>query len=104
MNRKQRRATAKQPHAARPQFVDEGLRHHQAGRLDRARALYLKALAVQPNDAAALHLLGALRHQQGSSFEAVELITKAIVISPNFPEAYNNLGIAFAALDRFDEA
>jgi Flp pilus assembly protein TadD len=95
--RKQRRAATKQPHTsgpARPQFVDEGLRHHQAGRLDRAKALYLKALALQPNDADALHLLGVLRHQQGSSLEAVELVTKANAVKPNIADWHSNLGIA----------
>jgi tetratricopeptide (TPR) repeat protein len=80
------------------------LRHHQAGQLDRARALYLQALAAQPKDPDALHLLGLLRHQQGSSLEAVELIAKAVAIKPNFPEAYSNLGMALAALGKFDEA
>jgi len=88
----------------RPQLADEGLRHHQAGRLDQARALYLKALAVRPDDADALHLLGVLRHQQGSSLEAVELVAKAIAIRPNYPEAHGNLGNALRDLGRPAEA
>ncbi len=107
MNRKQRGAAAKQPQTsgpARPQFVEEGLRHHQAGRLDRASAFYLKALAVQPNDADALHFLGVLRYQQGSSLEAIELITKAIAIKSNIADWHSNLGIALATLGRLDEA
>ena len=68
MNRKQRRTAARQPRnsgSAYPQFAEEGLRYHQAGQLDRAGTLYLKALELQPNDADALHLLGVVRHQQG---------------------------------------
>ena len=107
MNRKQRRAAAKQPHTsgpARPQLVEEGLRHHQAGQLDRASVLYRQVLALQPNEAEALHLLGVLRHQQGNSQEAVELIAKAIAIKPDIADWHSNLGIALAALGRFDEA
>jgi len=107
VNRQQRRAAAKQPHTsgpARPQFVDDGWRHHQAGRLNQAGALYLKALAVQPNDAYALNLLGVLRCEHGSFLEAVGLITKAIAVKPNFPEALNNLGLALGGLTRYEEA
>jgi tetratricopeptide (TPR) repeat protein len=103
VNRHQRRAAKRQrPNLgpARPQFVSEGVKHHQAGRLDRASAFYLKALVVQPNDAAALHLLGILRYQQGSFLEAVALITKAIAIKPNFPEAHSNLGMTLCELGR----
>jgi tetratricopeptide (TPR) repeat protein len=82
----------------------EGLGHHQAGRLDRARALYLQALEAQPNDAEAMHLLGVLRRQQGSPLEAVELITKAIAIRPDFPDAQCNLGAFLHDLGRLAEA
>jgi len=107
VNRRQRRATAKPPDLPGPagaQLVAEGLRHHQAGRLDRASALYREALALRPDDADALHFLGVLRHQQGSSLEAVELVTKAVAIKPNYPAAHSNLGVALTALGRLDEA
>jgi tetratricopeptide (TPR) repeat protein len=107
VNRQQRRAAAKQSDtsgSASRQFADEGLRHHQAGQLDRARALYLKALALQSNDADVLHLLGLLRHQQGSSLRAVELIAKAVAIKPDYPEAHSNLGNVLSDLGRSAEA
>ena len=72
--------------------------------MDRAGALYLQALALQPNDAEALHLLGVLRHQQGRSLEAVELVTKAIAIKPDIADWHSNLGVALATASRFDEA
>jgi predicted O-linked N-acetylglucosamine transferase (SPINDLY family) len=80
------------------------LRHHQAGQLDLARDFYLKALAAQPDDADALHLLGVLRHQEGNSPEAVGLVSRAIAIKPNNADAYSNLGVALAALGRLEEA
>jgi Flp pilus assembly protein TadD len=90
--------------AAHAQLVDEGLRHHRAGRLGPAKALYLAALAAQPNDAVALHLLGVVHHQQGSSPEGIELVTRAIAIKPDYPEAHNSLGIALWELGRPAEA
>ena len=107
MNRQQRRSAAKRPQTSRParsDFVEEGLRRHQAGLLDQASGLYLQALAVQPNDPVALHLLGVLRNRQGNHLQAVELATKAVAIKPNYPEAYSSLGIALATLGRLGEA
>ena len=88
----------------RAPLVEDGLRHHQAGRLDAARDCYLKALARQPNDADALHLLGVLHHQQGDAAEAATLIRRAIVIRPEYPEARCNLGAALATAGHLEEA
>jgi tetratricopeptide (TPR) repeat protein len=88
----------------RPRSAVEGLHHHREARLDRASALYLEALAIRPDDADTLHLLGFLRHQQGRSLEAVELVARAIAINPNIADWHNNLGIVLTALGRLDEA
>ena len=45
--------------------IEQGLRLHQAGQLDRAARRYEAALARDPEDAEASCLLGVLRHQQG---------------------------------------
>jgi Flp pilus assembly protein TadD len=107
VNRQQRRAAAKRTDQAAPgpsQSAVEGLRHHQAGRLDLAASHYLKALAERPNDPDVLYLLGALRHQQGNPVQAVELIGKSVAIKPTNPEAHSDLGVALAALGRADAA
>jgi predicted O-linked N-acetylglucosamine transferase (SPINDLY family) len=107
VNRQQRRSAAKHDRAsgsAHSRFAEDGLRHHQAGRLDQAGTSYLNALAVQPNHPEVLHLLGILRSRQGSSLEAVELITKAIAIKPDFAEAHSNLGVTLRYLQRYEEA
>jgi tetratricopeptide (TPR) repeat protein len=85
---------------APPSPVDEGLRHHRAGGLDRAEALYRAALADQPDNADALHLLGVLRHQQGSAAEAIELIGRAIALNPAYAGAHNSLGFVLWDLGR----
>ncbi|HEY1312560.1 MAG TPA: tetratricopeptide repeat protein, partial [Steroidobacteraceae bacterium] len=101
------RAGANRPHtvgSSRRPLVEEAFRLHQAGRLEQAKALYLKILAVKSDDADALHLLGVVHHQQGRPSEAVELVTRAIAIKPNYGEAYSNLGVSLAALGRLDAA
>ena len=86
------------------QAFELALQHHQAGRLAEAEALYRQILAVQPNHADALHLLGVVAHQVGQNDVAVELIRRALALQPNIPEACNNLGNALCGKGRVEEA
>jgi protein O-GlcNAc transferase len=87
-----------------PQALQIAVQHHQAGRLSDAEALYRQILAVQPNHADALHLLGVIAHQAGHDEAAVGWIRQAIVLNPNHGAAYCNLGEAYRALGRLEEA
>lgn len=80
------------------------LQHHRVGRLAEAEAAYRQILAVQPDHADALHLLGVLLHQQGSSDAAAELIRRAILLRPSFRAAHTNLGEVYRAMGRLVEA
>ncbi len=118
MNRKQRRAAAKQS-GIRPgapftaaavsaaelaQLQASGLAHHQAGRLPQAEACYRKILAAEPRDVNALHLLGVLARQTGQYSAAVELISMAVALNDCVPELHSNLGNALMDLGRTEEA
>src|SRR5689334_491639 len=61
-----------------PQALNLALTHHQSGRFAEAEGIYRQILAVEPNHADALHLLGALAAQVGRPEVAVELIRHAI--------------------------
>ncbi|HXC92257.1 MAG TPA: sulfotransferase [Stellaceae bacterium] len=74
--------------------------HDQAGRRDRAEALYRKVLQKAPDHADALHLLGLIAHQRGRHQRAVKLIERALAIAPDFPAAHANLGSALKAMGR----
>ena len=107
VNRKQRRSAKQKLETVGPlrrQFLGEAWSHHQAGRLDQAKELYLRELTLDPDNADALHFLGLLLYQRGDPSQAVELIGKALATKPNYPEAYSNLGVALAALGKVDEA
>jgi tetratricopeptide (TPR) repeat protein len=107
MNRKQRRAAKRLSETsgpARRQFVEEGLRHHQAGRLDQAKKLYLGELTLDPTNADAMHFLGLVHRQQGDLPKAEGLISKALAIKPGMAEAHSNLGVVLIELRRFEEA
>src|SRR5690349_18228315 len=56
--------------------------HHQAGELEEAERLYAKALAANPDDPDALHLLGLVKLQAGQPPLALELIGQAVTLRP----------------------
>lgn len=80
------------------------IRHHQAGQLPQAEAIYRQILQTQPSHPDALHLLGVIAHQAGQHETAVVLIGKAIAAAAKSPEYHANLGEALRALGRLDEA
>ena len=84
--------------------IDEGVAHHRVGRFAEAEAAYKRVLAVQPDNADALHLLGVIAHQLGRCDRAVELIGKAIAVRPDVADYHNNLGAALNVQGRLDEA
>jgi Flp pilus assembly protein TadD len=75
---------------------DTAVEHHQAGRLPEAEALYRKVLALEPNHADALHLLGVLAAQSFRFGEATDLIGKACALSPNVADYRRHLGNAMS--------
>jgi len=81
-----------------------GVAHHQGGRLAQAEMLYRETLAVQPDNADALHLLGIIASQVGHHEVAVDLIGRAITHDQFSSLYYCNYGLALAGLRRFDEA
>ncbi|HUD88067.1 MAG TPA: tetratricopeptide repeat protein [Xanthobacteraceae bacterium] len=112
MNRKQRRAAEAGGRGSGASASDPrvgglfaaGLAHHQAGRLAQAETLYRETLALEPDHADALHLLGVLASQIGRHDVAVELIDRAIARDRSSPRYYSNRGLALAGLQRFAEA
>jgi predicted TPR repeat methyltransferase len=94
-----------------PQAIQAGMAHHRAGRLPEAKAIYRKVLTCDPRNPDALHLLGVIAHQVGNHQQAIEYISlaidycnQAVPRQPSNPFAYNNLGEAYRALGRTQEA
>lgn len=88
--------------------VDEKLKsaisHYQAKRLAPAELLCRQILAVQPDRADALHLLGVLAVHAGRPDTGIELIQRAIRSCKTNEYYHNNLGNALRASGRLDEA
>jgi predicted O-linked N-acetylglucosamine transferase (SPINDLY family) len=70
------------PPETRTRLLAEALARHEAGEFDLAEAGYRALLAIDPDDADALHLLGALAQQRGDTNTARSLIAQAIAVAP----------------------
>jgi predicted O-linked N-acetylglucosamine transferase (SPINDLY family) len=70
-----------------------GIQHHQAGRLADAEAAYRKVLAVEPNQADALHLLGIIASQTNNPQIAIDLFRRAVALAPYAAAYRNSLGL-----------
>ena len=86
------------------QAIDLAVQHHTRGRLAEAESIYLQILQADPNQPAAMNLLGVIAHQVGNNDRAFDLITKAIALDPDYADAHSNLGNALLALGRLDDA
>jgi tetratricopeptide (TPR) repeat protein/glycosyltransferase involved in cell wall biosynthesis len=64
--------------------------YHQAGRLLEAESLYRQVIAVHPESANVLCLLGVAVRQQGRIAEAIAFYEQAIAQQPDFVEAHLN--------------
>ncbi|MBF0370655.1 MAG: tetratricopeptide repeat protein [Magnetococcales bacterium] len=85
-------------------MLKRGLKHHQAGQLQQAEAIYRQMLSVNPDHADANHFLGVLASQVGRHELAVPLIRKALQFRPAFPQAHFNLGQALKESGKLAEA
>lgn len=94
-------ALADAPAAARPAggerpadaLLAEAAGHHQAGRLEEARALYREVAGIDPGNAFATHYLGVLAMQRGDLAQAVELMERALGMRQDVADFHANLGL-----------
>ena len=89
---------------ASPSLLHAALKHHNAGRLEQAEAIYRDVLRCDSHHADALHLLGVAVCQQGRNEQAVEWISRAVELNGSSAIYYSNLGAAFRAMGRLDDA
>lgn len=107
MNRKERRAAQKRSGPAPSPMaatLANAFQAHQAGHRSDAERLYRDVLSVEPRNAAALHLLGALMHQSERTDEAISLILQAVAIDPRDADYRYNLGCILQSAGRIEEA
>jgi protein O-GlcNAc transferase len=83
---------------------ESGMSHYRAGRLAEAERIYRRILALQPNYADALHMLGVLEVHAGRLDAGIELIRQAITICSTRAIYYRNLGNVLKDKGQLDEA
>src|SRR4051812_44192094 len=84
--------------------LEEGMAHHDAGRLAEAEAASRRVLAATPHRPDALVLLGAIAYGRGNLESAVAAYRQAAAHAPGFLPAWINLANALEEQGRFDEA
>lgn len=84
--------------------LEIALAHHQDGHLDAAITSYRAALAENPQDPDALHMMGVIAQQRGNSALALSLIEAALAVDPLLAGAWSNRAMVLRALNRTDEA
>lgn len=96
--------------SAKPDFVEArnrlGLSYGSLGRVEMAEEVYLAALEIEPGKASLRNNLGYSYLLQGKWEAAVEEFKQAIELSGNKIDSrmYNNLGLAYAMAEQYDEA
>jgi Tfp pilus assembly protein PilF len=85
-------------------ILADALKEYQAGRLPEAQALCRQILALEPQHADALHLLGVIAYDAHQYRLAVGFVNKAIALDGTKACFHNSLGRAYRRLGRFDEA
>lgn len=85
-------------------LLDEGKRHHQAGRLDAAEQAYRQALELAPDHPEALHLMGLSAYRAGRLDTAIDCLRRATERTPSAPLYWFNFGVVTQRAGRFEEA
>lgn len=84
--------------------LQRGVEHQRAGRAKEAESLYREALAVDPKNADACHLLGLILHRQGDSKGALPFLKTAVTENSKVAHYYNSYGEALAEVDLLKDA
>ncbi|MDB5299043.1 MAG: hypothetical protein JWO87_706 [Phycisphaerales bacterium] len=67
------------------QTLQAAIAHHQAGRLEEAKAIYRAIVAEDRNNPDAIHLLALVLHQTGDDAQAIPLFNRAMMLAPATP-------------------
>jgi predicted TPR repeat methyltransferase/Flp pilus assembly protein TadD len=106
MNRRERRAAAKQGNTAAlgAALAATACRLEQAGKSQEAMEKYREALALNPATPGVANNLGNLLYQQGRLDEALGYFSSAILLEPASALSHNNLGNVYLHRKQFQEA
>lgn len=84
--------------------LQQGLAHHQAGRLGEAAEIYAVILQARPDQPETLDLYGVLLHQTGNDAQAWEFLNRAVTLRPESAAFRNHFGAVQRGLGDLDGA
>jgi thioredoxin-like negative regulator of GroEL len=85
-------------------LAEQAVACHKAGHLEEAGNLYLRLLELDPNNAGALHMLGAVLFASGQVERALHFMRRAQQRLPDSAQLQTNLGNLLQEMGRLDEA
>jgi tetratricopeptide (TPR) repeat protein len=115
MNRRQRRAVAKEGKSGTPtaagtigwplaKIFEAANGYYHAGNFAEAERRYRQVLSIDPEHANSLHMLGLLAFRQGHPEIAIRRIRRAIASNDRVPDFHHNLGNLLREAGRLEEA
>ncbi len=88
-------------------YSNLGILYFKQGQFEKAEEFIKKSLELDPKSALSLYNLGVIYGEQGMPLQAIDAFKKVPEVDPYFSrmsEVYNNLGIAFFKLQRYENA
>jgi tetratricopeptide (TPR) repeat protein len=79
-----------------------GVSHLEAGRLQKAKAAFQKAITADGRFGPAQNNLGEVYYKQGQGYKAARRFDRARKLMPERPEPYNNLGLVLERGSKVD--
>ena len=86
------------------QLISGAAVHYQTGQVREAQQICFDILQQDPNQADALHLLGAIAYSQGQYERAIALYQQSLALNSANHESHNNIAVALAETGKLDEA
>jgi predicted TPR repeat methyltransferase len=86
------------------QHLQDGIKHHEAGRIDEAEAIYREVLAREPENFDTMHWLGLVQFQKRNYAEAADLMGRAVRGNSTVAVYWHNYGEALIAAHRINDA
>ena len=85
-------------------YIDQGIKHSQAGRYDQALQAFDQALKLKPNDPALITFKGIVYYARGQNDRAMKEFEAAIKLNPNFGRAYYQRGMVYQSQEKYQPA
>src|ERR1700720_1837744 len=85
-------------------MFEAALGYYNSGHFAEAEQLSRQILAIYPNHARSIHLIGLLQHHQGHPEIALKRIGEAIALNDRVPEFHHNFGNVLREVGRLEEA